>query len=55
MYWTNDEEFILVKNTVDKIILDNKKTNVDAFQDTPSSFNLLTPGDNQNLNESNIS
>jgi len=34
---------------------DYKKTNVDAFQDTPSSFNLLTPGDNQNLNESNIS
>ena len=27
VYWTNDEDFILVKNTVDKIVLDNKKTN----------------------------
>jgi len=27
VYWTTDEEFILVKNTVDKVVLDNKKTN----------------------------
>jgi len=27
VYWTNNEEFILVKNTVNKVILDNKKTN----------------------------
>ena len=36
-------------------MLRGHQTNDDAFQDTPSSFNLLTPGDNQNLNESNIS
>ena len=27
VYWTDDEEFILVKNTVEKVVLDNKKTN----------------------------
>lgn len=27
VYMTDDEEFILVKNTVERVILDNKKTN----------------------------